>query len=174
MTYQNTLLQEFPLWLSGLRTHLVSVKMCVQFLVSLSGLRIRCCHRSQVHLGSGVAMTVVQAAAPIRPLAREFPYATSVAFKKEKYKKAIPYWMAFLSVLEKGFSVFLQYIFIFIFSFYGCTHGIWRIPSQGVQSELQLPAYTKATEMQDRSHIYDLHHSSWERQILDPLSKARD
>ena len=35
---------EFPLWLSGLRTRLVSVRMWVLSLVSLSGLRIwRCC-----------------------------------------------------------------------------------------------------------------------------------
>jgi len=28
--------------------------------------------------------------------------------------------------------------------------------------------------MPDLSHICDLHHSSWQRQILKPLSKARD
>ena len=42
----------------------------------------------------------------------------------------------------------------------------------GVQSELQLPAYTTATS--DPSHICDLHHSSQQRQILNPLLKARD
>ena len=40
--------------------------------------------------------------------------------------------------------------------------------------ELQLPAYTIATAMQKPSHICDLHHSSWQRQILNPLSEARD
>ena len=44
----------------------------------------------------------------------------------------------------------------------------------GVESEIQLPAYTTATAMGDLSHICDLHHSSWQRQILNPLSKARD
>ena len=32
----------------------------------------------------------------------------------------------------------------------------------GVQSELKLPAYTTATAMQDPSHVWDLHHSSWQ------------
>ena len=42
----------------------------------------------------------------------------------------------------------------------------------GVEWELQLPAYTTATAMQDLSHICDLHHSSQRRQILNPLSEA--
>ena len=46
-------------------------------------------------------------------------------------------------------------------------------PKLGVELELQLLTYAKATAMQDPSHICDLHHSS-QRQIPDPLSKARD
>ena len=49
-----------------------------------------------------------------------------------------------------------------------------EVPRLGVKSELPLPAYTTATAMQDPSHIYDLHHSSQQRQIPDSLSKARD
>ena len=49
-----------------------------------------------------------------------------------------------------------------------------EFPRLGVKSELQLSAYTTATAMQDPSHIYDLHHSSRQRQILNPLSEARD
>ena len=44
----------------------------------------------------------------------------------------------------------------------------------GVESELQLLAYTTATAMPDLSHIFDLHYSSWQHQILNPLSEARD
>ena len=44
----------------------------------------------------------------------------------------------------------------------------------GVKSELQLPAYVTATAMPDPSHICNLHRSSWQCGILDPLSKARD
>ena len=44
----------------------------------------------------------------------------------------------------------------------------------GVESELQLPTYTTATATQDLSHICDLHHSTRQCQIFNPLSEARD
>ena len=44
----------------------------------------------------------------------------------------------------------------------------------GVKLELQLSAYATATAMQDPSYICNLHHSSPERWILNPLSDARD
>ena len=44
----------------------------------------------------------------------------------------------------------------------------------GLELELQLLAYTTATATQDLSHVCDLHHRSWQRWILNPLSKARD
>ena len=46
-----------------------------------------------------------------------------------------------------------------------------EIARLGVQSELQLLAYTTATVTRDLSHVCDLHHSS---QILNPLCEARD
>ena len=49
-----------------------------------------------------------------------------------------------------------------------------EVPRPGAESELQLSAYATATAMQDLSHICDLYHSSQQRQILHPLSKARD
>ena len=51
----------------------------------------------------------------------------------------------------------------------------YGVPRLGVQSEVQLLAYSTATAMQNLSHDdCDLHHSSWQCRILDPLSKARD
>ena len=47
-------------------------------------------------------------------------------------------------------------------------------PRLGVQSELQLSAYTTATAILDSSRVCELHHSSWQPWILNPLSKARD
>ena len=47
-----------------------------------------------------------------------------------------------------------------------------EIPRLGVESELQLLAYS--TAMQDLSHVCSLHHSSQQHQILNPLSEARD
>ena len=49
-----------------------------------------------------------------------------------------------------------------------------EVPRLGVESELQLLAYTTAIAMRDPSHVCDLHHSSGQRQIPDPLSEARD
>ena len=43
----------------------------------------------------------------------------------------------------------------------------------GVELELQLLAYTTATTP-DLSQVFDLHHSSWQRWILDLLNEARD
>ena len=48
------------------------------------------------------------------------------------------------------------------------------IPRLGVKPELQLPAYTTVTAMQDPSGVCDLHHSSGQCRILNPLSEAWD
>ena len=52
----------------------------------------------------------------------------------------------------------------------------WHIvaPRLGVELELQLPAYTPAQATWDPSRLYNLHHSSWQHRIPDPLSEARD
>ena len=76
--------------------------------------------------------------------------------------------------LPKSFFPSLIYwrchsFFIFLFSFFcflGCTLG--------VEWELHLQAYSTATAMQDLSCVYDLHHSSRQCWILNPLSEARD
>ena len=44
----------------------------------------------------------------------------------------------------------------------------------GVESEPQSLAYARATATLDLSLVCDLHHSSWQRQILNPLSKVGD
>ena len=60
------------------------------------------------------------------------------------------------------------------FFFLGLHLQCMEVPRLGVELELQLPAYTTATAMPDLNHICDLHHSSWQHGILNPLSKARD
>ena len=47
-------------------------------------------------------------------------------------------------------------------------------PRLGAKAELQLLAYATATATPDPSHVFDLHHSSRQCRILDPLSEARD
>ena len=49
-----------------------------------------------------------------------------------------------------------------------------EVPRLGVELELQLPTYATTTAMWDPSHDCNLHHSSWQCQIPNPLSKARD
>jgi len=49
-----------------------------------------------------------------------------------------------------------------------------EVPRLGVELELQLPAYTTATAMQDLSCVCDLPHSSQQHRILHPLSNGRD
>ena len=62
-----------------------------------------------------------------------------------------------------------------IFFFFLGPHPQHReVPRLGVKLELQLLAYTTVTAMQDLSRIFVLHHSSGQRQILHPLSEARD
>ena len=93
---------EFPLWLSRLRTQLVSRMMWVQSLALLSGLRKRhccelwgrsCCRECGVghRCGSDPILLWLwcrpAAAAPVRPPAWELPYATSTSLKSKKKKK---------------------------------------------------------------------------------------
>jgi len=47
-----------------------------------------------------------------------------------------------------------------------------EVPRLGFKSELLLLAYTTATAMQDLSHVCDLHHSSEQCRILNPLTRA--
>ena len=47
-------------------------------------------------------------------------------------------------------------------------------PGLRAELELQLQAYTTAITLPDPSYVCDLHQSSWQHQIINPLSKARD
>ena len=49
-----------------------------------------------------------------------------------------------------------------------------EVPRLGVKLDLQLPAYAAATATLDPSHVCNLHHSSQQCRISDPLSEARD
>ena len=69
--------------------------------------------------------------------------------------------------------------FSFFFSFpslpsNSCTCWHMEVPRLGVESELQLSAYTTATATQDPSHIWDLHCSLWQCGILNLLCETRD
>ena len=72
--------------------------------------------------------------------------------------------------LEGKLSVICQNVFFFFFLGLHLQH----VSMLGVESELQLSVYGKATAAPDLRSICDLYHSSQQHQILNPLSKARD
>ena len=63
-------------------------------------------------------------------------------------------------------------LFVFLFCLEPQVQHM-QVPKLGVESELQLLAYTTATAMQHLSRICNPHHSSRQRQILNPLTGAR-
>ena len=69
------------------------------------------------------------------------------------------------------------YLFMYLFSFLGRggphPHHM-EVPRLEIESELQPPAYAIATAVWDPSHTFDLHHSSQQCQIFNPLSEAKD
>ena len=111
---------EFLLWLSGLRTSVVSVRIWIWPLASLSG-QVAAKVADAVQIQSGHSYIV-----PVRPLAWELPYATGTAVKRKKKKMCIHFFsqlpisilfilnkhLAFLSVNQlvdlANFPVFFQ------------------------------------------------------------------
>ena len=77
-----------------------------------------------------------------------------------------------------NFDYFILFLFLLIFNFFffflGPHQWLMEVPRPGIESELQLPAYTTATAKQDLSHVCDLPHSSRQCRILNPLGEARD
>ena len=65
-------------------------------------------------------------------------------------------------------------LLFFFFGFLGLHPQHMEVPRLGNQSELQLPACTAATAMQDLGRVYNLYHNSGQRQIPNPLREARD
>ena len=82
--------------------------------------------------------------------------------------QALPFFTYFVCFYFILFFIFLS------FGFLGLHPWHMEVPRLGVQSELQLLACTTATATQDLSHICDLHHSSRQHGILNPLSRAGD
>jgi len=72
-----------------------------------------------------------------------------------------------------SFGQLFIYSFIYLSAFLGPHLWHTEVPRLGVQSELQLQAFTTATAMQDLYNVCNLHHSSRQCWILNPLSEAR-
>ena len=67
-----------------------------------------------------------------------------------------------------------MFVCLFVVCFLGPPPRHMEVSRLGVKSEVQLPAYAAATATQVPSHICNLHHSSRQSQMLNPLSEARD
>ena len=73
-----------------------------------------------------------------------------------------------------SFCLLFYFILFILFCLFRATLQHTKVPRLGIKSELQLPAYATATATPDPSCVWDLHHSSWQHWILNPLSRARD
>ena len=134
----------------------------------------------------GTEVSVVTAAARVtavawvQSLARELRHTTSMEKKKKKTTKIQTPERKKSPWGEPGFlkaDIFHRTSvdsFFFFFFFLGPNPRLMEVPRLGAESELQLPAYTTTITTQNPSHICDSHHSSWQRWILNPLSKAKD
>ena len=92
----------------------------------------------------------------------------SVGGKNPRVREESSYLDASVIQVEDNMS------FFFFFVFLGLHLQQMEVPRLGVESELQLLAYTTATATPDPSHICNLHQSSQQCQILKLLSEARD
>ena len=79
------------------------------------------------------------------------------------YKKTVDCLSVYL-------SIYLFLSFVFLGPYLQHVEVLWL----RVESELQVPAYATATTKWEPSHVCDLYHSSRQRRILNPLSKAKD
>ena len=106
------LAQRKQFWLAFTRTQ-------VQSLASISGLKIpHCCElwcSLQIWLGSLVAVAKLAAAARIRPLAWELPYAAGAALKRFKKQKRL---RGYRKDKDYHFLSFPLFLYLFFFFFY--------------------------------------------------------
>ena len=88
------------------------------------------------------------------------------------------YWATIIIHLQNSFHLQNWNLILFIYLLSSALLGPHpqhkEVPRVGVQSELQLLGYATATATSDPSHVCDLHHSSWQRRILNPLSETGD
>ena len=85
-----------------------------------------------------------------------------------------PYCCPLWSRRKAFLCVFFFFFFFFFFWLLGPHLQHMEVPRLGVESELQLLAYTTATATRGLGHVCNLHRSSWQRQIFHPLGEARD
>ena len=100
------------------------------------------------------------------------------------YVNYTPIQLIFLKIkaIERKWEIakFLNFFLIFSYFSYYYIVFLWphlhhmEVPRLGIILDLKLLAYATATAMLDPKCACDLYHSSWQCQILDPLSETRD
>ena len=82
------------------------------------------------------------------------------------------------SAVEQSDPVIYIYTFLFFclffFPFLGVLLQRLEVPRLGVKQELQPASCATAIATWDLSRVCNVHHSSWQCRIVNPLSKARD
>ena len=125
----------FPIVVQWKQIQLGTMRLQVRSLASLSGLRIQRCR--ELWLGRRRSLDLallwlwyrLVATAPIRPLARDPPYATDVALQRQKDKKK--------KKIGEMDSIHLYCcLFCFCFIFLGSRLWHMEVPRPGVGSEL--------------------------------------
>src|SRR5512136_2400744 len=81
---------------------------------------------------------------------------------------------SYSTILSNLHVFFFVCLFVCFCYFFGPLLRHMEVPRLGVESELKPLAYARATATQDLSRVCNLHHSSRQRRIVNPLSKARD
>ena len=89
-----------------------------------------------------------------------------------KKLNSLEYFLVFQILKGWGFIYLFTYLFLFLlfrveFGVYGSSQATDQIRAAAAK----LPANT--TAMPDPSHICNLHHSSWQHLVLNPLGEAR-
>ena len=75
---------------------------------------------------------------------------------------------------DRLYLLYFMYLHLLLFVFLGPHPRHMEVLRVGAEMEPWPLSYTTATATQDPSCIFDLHHSSQQRWILNPLSEVRD
>ena len=67
-----------------------------------------------------------------------------------------------------------EFLLFFLFLLFRAAPTVYGDSQARGQIGATAASLPTATATQDPSHIYDLHHNSWQCQVLNPLSEARD
>ena len=105
------------------------------------------------------------------PPMRAFPRSLDFVSKALGSRESNMIRLAMFLVVCLGFFLSFFPLCLSLFFFLGPDPRHMEVPRLGFESELQLLACT--TAMPNSSHICNLHRSSQQRQILNPLNEAR-